>query len=98
MAYKLISTKGTREVEGTQADAIAAAIAMEADLQPAYGVTVEIDGETVAEIRDGVDVYADEDDVDSDLASRDERDPEIQDQLNELADADMEALYREQMP
>lgn len=60
MTYKLLSTKGDREVEGTRADAIAAAIAMEADLQPAYGVTVEIDGETVAEIRDGVDVYADE--------------------------------------
>lgn len=55
MAYKLISTKGTREVEGTLEDAIA----MEADLQPAYGVTVDLDGETVAEIRDGVDASDD---------------------------------------
>lgn len=34
--------------------AIAAAIAMEAELQPAFGVTVDMDGETVAEIRDGI--------------------------------------------
>ena len=61
MTYKLISTKGEREVEGTQEEAIAAAIAMDGELQPAYGVTVELDGETVAEIEDGVDTYTDDD-------------------------------------
>jgi len=53
MTYTLISVKGTRTMEGTETEAIAAAIAMEAELQPAFGVTVELDGETVAEICDG---------------------------------------------
>lgn len=52
--YTINSIKGSRTIDGTQADAIAAAIAMEEELQPAFGVTVELDGETVAEIRDGV--------------------------------------------
>lgn len=52
--YKLISTKGTESVDGSRADAIAAAIAMEDRLQPSYGITIEDeDGETVAEVRDG---------------------------------------------
>lgn len=58
--YRFISTKGIREFTGTADEAIAAAKAMEAELQPAYGVTVELDGETVAEIRNGVDIDADE--------------------------------------
>jgi len=53
MEYKLISTKGTRKFNGTHAQAIEAAIAMEDELQPAYGVTVEMDGETIAEIENG---------------------------------------------
>jgi hypothetical protein len=53
--YRLISAKGTRTVEGTLEEAIAAAVRMEAELQPAYGVTVETAaGETVAEVRDGI--------------------------------------------
>lgn len=58
--YRLISVKGTRAFTGNQAAAVQAAIAMEDELQPAYGVTVEdADGNTVAEIRDGVDIDAD---------------------------------------
>jgi len=53
--YKLISTKGTRTVEGTHDDAIRAAIKMERELMPLFGVSVEDEaGDTVAEIRDGV--------------------------------------------
>lgn len=62
MQYRLISTKGTEAIEGTREDAVAAAIAMEERLQPAFGVTVEADGVTVAEIRDGKE-DADEDAV-----------------------------------
>lgn len=52
--YRLISAKGTRTVDGEQADAVAAANAMDAELQPAYGVTVEdAAGNTVAEVIDG---------------------------------------------
>ena len=48
--YHLISTKGSRTVTGL-AQAIAAAKAMDAELQPSYGVTVEDDGgDTVAEV------------------------------------------------
>lgn len=54
MEYRLISTKGEQTVSGTQTEAIQAAIAMEQELQPAYGVTVEDEqGNTIAEIRDG---------------------------------------------
>lgn len=53
MEYKLISTKGTRTITATMHEAIQAAIAMEAELQPSFGVTVELDGSTVAEVRDG---------------------------------------------
>lgn len=53
--YRLISTKGTREIEGTREEAVSAAIAMERELCPAYGITVEdaATGETVGEVRDG---------------------------------------------
>lgn len=55
MDYRLISTKGTRTMTGSEREAIAAAIEMDDELQPAYGVTVESeDGDTIAEIRDGV--------------------------------------------
>lgn len=57
--YTLTSAKGHRTIAGTQAEAIAAAIEMDDELQPAYGVTIEdADGETVAEIRDGAVVDA----------------------------------------
>jgi hypothetical protein len=53
-SFKLISVKGTRTFEGTAEQAIAAAKAMDEELQPAYGVSVEDDnGDTVAEVRDG---------------------------------------------
>lgn len=62
--YNLISVKGDREFTGTREEAIAAAIAMEEELQPSFGVTVEdAAGETVAEIRDGVDMDADEEET-----------------------------------
>lgn len=49
--YKLISTKGTRQVTGTQADAVRAAVAMCRELRPSYGVTIaNADGKTVAEV------------------------------------------------
>jgi hypothetical protein len=52
--YNLISTKGNRQFNGSLDAAIQSAIAMEAELQPAFGVTVEdAEGNTVAEIRDG---------------------------------------------
>jgi hypothetical protein len=53
MEYKLISTKGIRTVTGTEAEAVQAAIAMEKELQPAFGITIELDGVTVCEVRDG---------------------------------------------
>ena len=53
MQFNLISAKGTRKFSGTTMQAIEAAIAMEEELQPALGVTVELDGETIAEITDG---------------------------------------------
>lgn len=51
--YILRSVKGDRGVKGTLAHAVSAAVAMEADLQPAYGVTVERDGYTLATVIDG---------------------------------------------
>lgn len=51
--YTLTSVKGGREVRGTLLAAIEAAIAMEANLQPAFGLTVSRDGEIVAEVIDG---------------------------------------------
>jgi hypothetical protein len=52
--FKLISTKCTRTVDGTIWQAVAAAIQMDADLQPAMGVTVEdAAGNTVADVEDG---------------------------------------------
>ena len=49
--YRLISTKGTVEFVGTEAEAIAAAIEMQDELQAAFGISVENeDGKTIAEI------------------------------------------------
>lgn len=57
--YTLTSTKGSKTIDGDLADAFRAAIAMEADLQPAYGITIDGDGRTF-ECRDGqIDVHAD---------------------------------------
>lgn len=57
--YKLISVKGNRTLVCDLDHAISVAIAMEADLMPAYGVQIEdADGETVADIQEGVDVLA----------------------------------------
>lgn len=60
--YTISSVKGSKAVSGTAEEAIAAAVEMERDTQPAFGVTVDIDGETVAEVRDGVVEREDEDD------------------------------------
>ena len=51
--YTISSVKGGKTVSGSLEDAISAAVRMERDLQPALGVTVDLDGETVAEVRDG---------------------------------------------
>jgi hypothetical protein len=52
--YKLVSAKGTRIVNGTEQQAIAAARKMEEELQPAFGVSVEDElGNTVANVEDG---------------------------------------------
>lgn len=52
--YQLISVKGERTIAGTQAEVVEAAKAMEAELQPAYGVTIEDEaGNTVAEVNAG---------------------------------------------
>lgn len=53
--YNLISTKGRRRVTGTLEQAVEAAKAMDAELQPMFGVTIEDakDGRFVAEIDDG---------------------------------------------
>jgi hypothetical protein len=40
MAYTITSTKGTATIEGDIAAAFRAAIAMETDLQPSWGVTI----------------------------------------------------------
>lgn len=49
--YRLISSKGSASVTGTLNEAVEAAKKMMADLQPAYGVSVEDEsGATVAEI------------------------------------------------
>jgi hypothetical protein len=56
MEYRLISTKGTRTITGTEAEAIQAAREMERELQLAFGVSVELDGVTVAEVRDGEEI------------------------------------------
>lgn len=53
MSYSITSTKGKTEVDGNLADAISAALRMEADLQPAYGVTIELGGDTVATVSGG---------------------------------------------
>lgn len=54
MEYNLISVKGTSMFRGSLMDAIDAAIAMEEELQPSYGITIEdSDGNTVAEVVDG---------------------------------------------
>jgi hypothetical protein len=51
--FRLVSVKGRISVDGTLEDAIREAIAYEAKYQPAYGVTIEQYGETVAEVEDG---------------------------------------------
>ena len=51
--YTLTSTKASRELSGSLMAALEAAIALEAELQPAYGVTVTRNGETIAEVLDG---------------------------------------------
>ena len=52
--FTLTTTKATKTVTGTIEEAIAAAIELDHDLQPAFGVTVsDENGNTVAEIRDG---------------------------------------------
>lgn len=57
--YTLISAKGNLLFTGTEEQAIAAAIAMEEELQPVFGVTVEDEeGDTIAEIRDGKNIDA----------------------------------------
>ena len=59
--FTLVSVKGTKKVIGTLADAIAAAIKLERQWRPAYGVEICNSGfETVADIRDGVDILAEE--------------------------------------
>ena len=58
--YSLVSVKATRTFTGAEADAIAAAIAMEEELQPAFGVSVECDGVPIAEIRDGINIDAED--------------------------------------
>jgi hypothetical protein len=60
--FKLISVKGARRIEcSDRLDAIAQAIEYDREFRPAYGVTVEDEhGDTVAEIRDGRNVDADE--------------------------------------
>jgi hypothetical protein len=61
-SYTLVSAKGMAIVKcGSLDEAIAKAVELEARLQPAFGVTVEdADGNTVAEIRDGKSIDADE--------------------------------------
>lgn len=51
--YELSSVKGGRMVEGGLADAMRAAVALEAELQPAYGVTIGADGSTIATVANG---------------------------------------------
>lgn len=51
--YTLTSTKGSRDVTGDLHAAIQAALEMEEELQPAYGVTVMLGEQEVAEVRDG---------------------------------------------
>ena len=53
MTYTLVTVKGRREINGDLMAALDAALDMEEELQPAYGVTVTRDGETIAEVRDG---------------------------------------------
>ena len=57
--FALNSCKGNKAVEcESLGEAIAHAIQMEAELQPAFGVVVEdTDGKTVAHIVDGIDLW-----------------------------------------
>jgi hypothetical protein len=56
--YTLISVKGNKTLVCDLDHAIRVAIAMDNDLMPAYGVQVEdADGETVADIQDGVNCW-----------------------------------------
>jgi hypothetical protein len=57
--YTLVSVKGNKTLVCDLQHAIRAAIAMEAELMPAWGVQIEdADGETVAHIEEGVNVTA----------------------------------------
>lgn len=60
--YRLFSVKQTERFVGTREDAIDRAMAIEEEYQPAYGVTVEDveTAETVADIRDGINICAEE--------------------------------------
>ena len=52
--YRLISAKGCRTIVATKREAIKAAIMMEEQLQPAFGVCVENEsGSTVTTVKDG---------------------------------------------
>jgi len=52
--YRLVSSKGTKTVNGSEQQAIVAAIKMEEELQPSFGVSIENEhGETIAEVNDG---------------------------------------------
>lgn len=56
--FTLNSTKGTKIIDGSLEEAIRAAVQMDADLQPAYGVTVEDEDGTIAQI-DGREIESD---------------------------------------
>lgn len=51
--YTLTSTKGDSTIEGTLAEAFRAAITMEEELQPSYGVTIEGGEDGAFECRNG---------------------------------------------
>lgn len=44
--YELTSTKGSKTINGDLAAAFRAAIEMEAELQPSFGITIDGDGRT----------------------------------------------------
>ena len=60
--FSLVSIKRSEQITGTRDEALARAVALEEEYQPAYGVTVvdTATGDTIAEIRDGIDIDADE--------------------------------------
>ena len=50
--YTITSIKFSETMEGTKEQAIAQAIAMNEEYQPAFGTQVEVDGETVYDTED----------------------------------------------